>query len=213
MIKILIVDDHAIVRDGLRQILDGSPGMAVSGEARNGSELLELLRNNNKKKYDMVLLDLSLPGRGGLDLLKQLKSEFPKLAVLVLSMYPEDQYAVRALKAGAAGYLTKESASDQLVEAVRKAASGGKFISPSLAEKLAFHLETGLDDSPHETLSDREYQVLCLIGSGKTVAEIAGELSLSVKTISTYRGRILAKMGMENNAQLTHYVLKQKLAE
>lgn len=210
MIKILIADDHAIVRRGLKQILTETSDMIVAGEAHNGQELLEKARSDH---WDVVVLDISMPGRGGLDILKQLKSEQPKLPVLMLTIHPEDQYAVRVLRAGASGYLTKESAPDHLVEAIRKVARGGKYISPHLAEKLAFNLESISERPPHEALSDREFQVLRLIASGKTVKDIGEELSLSVKTISTYRTRILEKMKMKNNAELTHYAIQQKLVE
>ncbi|MBI3803720.1 MAG: response regulator transcription factor [Nitrospirae bacterium] len=210
MIKILIADDHAIVRRGLKQILTETSDMVVAGEAHDGQEMLDMVRND---QWDVIVLDISMPGRGGLDILKQLKSERPKLPVLMLTIYPEDQYAVRVLRAGASGYLTKESAPDHLVEAIRKVARGGKYISPHLAEKLAFNLESLSEKPPHESLSDREFQVLRLIASGKTVKEIGDELALSVKTISTYRTRILEKMRMKNNAELTHYAIQQKLVE
>lgn len=210
MIKILIADDHAIVRKGLKQILAETPDMVVAGEAHNGQELLDKVRGH---QWDVVVLDISMPGRGGLDILKQLKGERPKLPVLMLTIHPEDQYAVRVLRAGASGYLTKESAPDHLVEAIRKVARGGKYISPHLAEKLAFNLESLSEKPPHEALSDREFQVLRFIASGKTVKEIGEEFSLSVKTISTYRTRILEKMKMRNNAELTHYAIQQKLVD
>lgn len=210
MIKILIADDHAIVRRGLKQILTETADMVVAGEAHNGQELLEKMRSD---QWDVVVLDISMPGRGGLDILKQLKSERPKLPVLMLTIHPEDQYAVRVLRAGASGYLTKESAPDHLVEAIRKVARGGKYVSPHLAERLAFNLESISEQPLHEALSDREFQVLRLIASGKTVKEIGEELSLSVKTISTYRTRILEKMKMKNNAEMTHYAIQQKLVE
>ncbi|MDP8247339.1 MAG: response regulator transcription factor [Candidatus Tritonobacter lacicola] len=208
MIKILIADDHIIVRRGLKQIVAEFSDMVVTDEASNFQEVLDKV---DKKDFDVVVLDITLPGRSGMDVLKQIKSQDPKLPVLVLSMHPEEQYAVRALRAGASGYLTKESAPDELIAAIRKVATGGKYISPSLAEKLAFELDTGTAKSPHEALSDREYQVLCMIASGKTVKEIAEELILSVKTISTYKARILEKMRMKSNAELTHYAIKNRL--
>lgn len=208
MIKILIADDHAIVRRGLRQILAETHDMVVAGEAYDGQDLLHKVMAEH---WDVVILDISMPGRGGLDTLKQLKSEHPKLPVLMLTMHPEDQYAIRVLRAGASGYLTKESAPDHLVKAIRKVAGGGKYISPHLAEKLAFSLES-IDRPLHEILSDREFQVMRLIASGKTVKEIGEELSLSVKTISTYRTRILEKMKMKNNAEITHYMIKKELS-
>ena len=210
MIKILIADDHPVVRKGLKEIIEEIPDMAVHGEASNGQETLEKV---GKSDFDIVVLDISMPGISGLDILKQLKSEKPELSILVLSMYPEEQYAVRVLRAGASGYLTKESAPEELIAAIRKASKGGKYISSSLAEKLAFDLETDAERPLHETLSDREYQVMRMIASGKTGKEIAEELFLSVKTISTYRTRILEKMEMKSNAELIHYALKHGLVE
>jgi len=210
MVKLLIADDHAVVREGLKRILSETPDLVVGGEAGSGQEALDRVR---AEAWDVVLLDISLPGMSGLDVLKQLQRERPGLPVLVLSIYPEDQYAVRVLKAGASGYLTKDSAPDRLIAAIRKISLGRKFVSPYLAEKLAVDLTTGADKSPHERLSDREYQVLRLIASGKTTKEIATELSLSVKTVSTYRARILKKMGVRSNAELMHYALRRGLAE
>ena len=208
MIRVLIADDHAIVRRGLIQILAEHADMSVVGEAQNAQELFALAR---AQAWDTAILDVSMPGRGGLDILKELKSEFPTRPVLILSVHPEDQYAVRALKAGAAGYLSKDSAPTELVSAIRKAMRGGKYVSPALAEKLAFKLTPDADRLPHETLSDREFQVLCAIASGHTVGEIAEQMSLSVKTISTYRPRLLEKMNLKNNAELTHYAIQQGL--
>ncbi len=208
MQKILIADDHAIVREGLKQILVEISDSIVINEASNGQEVLQEVWKND---YDLVLLDISMPGRNGLDILKQLKSDKPDLKVLILSMHPEEQYAIRALKAGASGYLTKESTPHELLDAVQKVSMGKKYVSSSLAETLACHLEASSEKPLHETLSDREYEVLCMISSGETVKEIADELSLSVKTISTYRTRILDKMNMKNNAQLTHYTIQNKL--
>ena len=210
MIKILIVDDHAIVREGLKQILAEIPNMAVADEACDGREAFEKVWNN---EYDVVVLDISMPGASGLEVLKQIKGVRPQLPVLILSIHPEGQYAVRALRAGASGYLTKESAPDELIAAVRKVSRGGKFVSSALAEKLAFDLEAGAYKPLHETLSDREYQVMCMIGSGKTVKKIAEELCLSPKTISTYRSRILEKMKMKSSAELTYYAIKHELVD
>jgi two-component system invasion response regulator UvrY len=210
MIKVLIADDHAVVLEGLKQILSETADITVAAEATNGQEVLDKVRGT---PIDVVVLDIAMPGRSGLDILLHLKRERPTLPVLVLSIHPEDQYAVRVLKAGACGYLTKESAPDELITAIRKVVAGGKYVSPSLAEKLAFDLEADVDKPLHETLSDREYEVLCLIALGKTVKEIADKLSLSVKTISTYRSRILEKMKMKNNAELTHYVIRQGLVD
>jgi DNA-binding NarL/FixJ family response regulator len=210
MIKILVADDHAVVRQGLRQILAQAFEGAVFGEAGHAQEVLQHVW---KQEWDVVVLDIAMPGRSGLEVLKELKQVRPKLPVLVLSMHPEDQFAMRVLKAGAAGYMTKESAPEELVTAIKKVLRGGKYVSSSLAEKLAFALAPDIEKPLHETLSDREYQVMCLIASGKTVTEIADELSLSVKTISTYRARILEKMDMKTNAELTHYAIKNRLVD
>ncbi|MBY0578627.1 MAG: response regulator transcription factor [Burkholderiales bacterium] len=208
MIKVLIVDDHAIVRQGLRRILAETPDMTVTGEAENGVEALRKIREG---EWDVVLLDVSMPGRNGVDTLKQIMSENRGIRVLILSMYPEDQYAVRLLKVGAVGYMTKETAPEELVEAIRKVAQGKKYISPTLAELLLVELGVDSEKPLHETLSDREYQVFRLIGSGKTVSEIASQMSLSVKTISTHRAHILEKMKLKNNAELTLYVIQNGL--
>jgi len=209
-IRILIADDHAIVRHGLRQILSDLADITVAGEATSGVQALQLARQGG---WDIVLLDISMPDRNGIDILKQLKKEFPKLPVLMLSMHPEEHYAIRALKAGASGYLTKQSAPELLVTAIRQVACGKKYVSPSLAEELANVISDDSDLAPHEKLSDREYQTLCMIASGKTLTQIAEELKLSVKTVSVYRARLLEKMKLKNNAELTHYGLKQGLVE
>lgn len=209
MIRILIADDHAIVRAGLKQILEGIPDMILADEAANGWELLEKVR---KDDFDVIVLDITMPGGGGIDVLKQLRNERPKLPVLALSIHPEEQYGKRMLKAGAAGYLTKESAPDELVTAIRKVYAGGRYVSPQLAELLAADLAGRTEGPLHEELSDREYQVLVMIGSGKMITEIASELNLSVKTVSTYRTRILEKMRMKTNAELTHYVVTNQLS-
>ncbi len=208
MINIIIADDHPIVRAGLKQVIAEDSFITVAGEAGNGAELLEKIR---QRAYDVVLLDLTMPGMDGIDVLKQLKIEQPHLPVIILTIHPESQYALRILKAGASGYITKESASDELIKAIRKVHGGGKYITPSLAEKIAFALDQDNVRLPHEALSDREYQVLCLLGSGKTVSQIADELALSVKTVSTYRTRILEKMHMENNAELIYYAVQNSL--
>lgn len=208
MIRIFVIDDHAIVREGLKQVISNVPNIEIAGEASNGNQALARLRTDS---YDLVLLDIAMPGVGGLELLKQLKSEKPDLPVLMLSMYPEEQYAVRTLKAGASGYLTKESAPEELIAAIRKVHQGGKYVSASLAEKLAMYLDADMEKPVHELLSDREYQVILMIASGKTVSEIASELSLSVKTISTNRSRALTKMGLKTNAEITYYVIKHGL--
>lgn len=210
MIRALIADDHAVVRQGLKQILGDTHEMMVAGEAATGQEVLDKVR---AETWDVVVLDISMPDRSGLDVLKQLRSEQPKLPVLVLSMHSEDQYAMRVLKAGASGYLTKDSAADELVKAIRKVVSGGRYVSSFLAEKLA--LEIGADSSKlaHETLSDREFQVLRMIAAGKSVTEIAAELYLSPKTVSTYRARLLQKMNLETNAELIHYAIQNHLID
>ncbi len=210
MIKILIADDHPVVRKGLKEIIKENSDMVVAAEAGHGQEVLEKAL---KKEFDVVVLDISMPGRSGLEVLKQLKRERPKLSVLILSIHPEEHYAVRVLKAGASGYLTKESVPDELIKAIRKISTGRKYISSTLAEKLAFDLESGGEKPAHERLSDREYEVMCLIASGKTLKEIAEKLCLSAKTISTYRSRILEKMKMKNNAELTHYAIKNNLVD
>lgn len=208
--KILLVDDHAVVRAGMKSILAEASFSLEIGEAASYREAMECLRN---AEWDAVLLDISLPDKSGIELLKAIKRQWKSLPVLMLSIYPEDQYAVRAMRAGASGYLTKESASDELLKAVEKVAWGGRYISESLAERLASAIDEVSDKAPHETLSDREYTVMCMIASGKTVSEIAEELSLSVKTVSTYRSRILEKLNMQHNAELTHYAIKQGLVE
>ena len=210
MIKIIIVDDHAVVRKGLKQIIEEAPDLYVCDEASSGNELLEKVRQT---KYDVVLLDISMPGKDGLDTLKDLKIEKPDLPVLMFTVYPEEQYALRVLKAGAAGYINKECEPEELIEAIRKVSMGRKYISPDLAELLASNLDSGNQTMLHENLSDREFQVMCLIASGKTVKDIAKELNLSINTISTYRIRILEKMGMKSNAELTHYAIKNGLVD
>lgn len=208
--KILIADDHTVVRKGLRQILAEAFKRATFGEAATGQQALERVW---REKWDVVILDLTMPGQGGLEMLTEIKRTHPKLPVLILSMYPEDQFAVRLLKAGASGYLIKESAAEELVEAVNKAVAGGRYVSPKFAEKLASFIANGVQGPPHESLSDREFLVLRMIASGKTVGLIARELSLSVKTISTYRTRLLEKMSMTNNAQLLQYAFQNELVE
>ena len=210
MTKIIIADDHPIVRAGMKQIISEASDLMVADEADDGRKLLSKIREEH---FDVVILDITMPHMDGLDVLKQLKIEKPKLPVIVLSMHPEDQYALRVLKAGASGYVTKSSAPDELINAIRKVRRGGKYISATIAERLAFQLDADFEEMPHEALSDREYQVLCLLASGKTVTEIADELALSVKTVSTYRARILEKMDMKNNAELIHYAIQNKLVD
>jgi DNA-binding NarL/FixJ family response regulator len=210
-LRILIADDHAIVRQGLRQILSGVDDMTVAGEAEDGVKAMQMIRSG---EWDVVLLDVSMPERNGIDTLKLIKKESPRLPVLMLSMHPEEQYAVRALKAGASGYLSKHSAPELLVSAIRQVASGKKYVSPAVAEQLANAISDEDSDRPaHEKLSDREYQTLCLMASGKTLTQIGEELNLSVKTVSVYRARLLEKMNLKNNAELTHYALKHGLVD
>ena len=210
MIKVIIADDHPVVRRGLKQILADELDITVVGEANNTQELLKLLCDQH---CDVVVLDITMPGRDGLEALKELRRERPKLPVLILSIHPEDQFGLRVLRAGAAGYMTKETAPDELVKAIRKVFAGGKYLSPTLAEKIAFDLDHDTTKAPHEILSDREYTVMCLLASGKTVGEVSRELSLSVKTVSTHRSHILEKMKMKTNAELTHYAIKNRLVD
>jgi two-component system, NarL family, invasion response regulator UvrY len=206
--KILIADDHAIVRHGLKQILADEFKKSTFGEARNGQEVLDSIW---KQSWDVVVLDITMPGRSGLEVLKEIKKAKPKVPVLVLSMHPEDQFAVRVLKSGASGYMTKESAPAELVGAVKKIMAGGRHISTTVADIMATYLTLDSKRPPHEQLSNREFQVMRMIASGKTVSEIARMLSLSVRTISTYRARILEKTGMKTNAELTHYAFQHSL--
>lgn len=206
-IKIIIADDHPLFRRGLKHALEETNDIQVIGESSNGEDLLSLIKDCIP---EIILLDISMPGKSGLDLLKQLKSEYPKLPILILSVYPEEQYAVRFLKAGASGYLTKESAAEKLAEAIRKIVGGGKYASTEVIEKLAFDFSNS-DKAPHETLSDREFQVFGMISIGKSLTEIGVELSLSVKTISTHRTRILEKMKMKKNAELIRYAITRNL--
>ena len=210
MNKLLIIDDHEVVRDGVKRIFDEPPGAIIFGEA---GTIPEALRLAQEQDWDAAVLDLSIGGRGGLELLKQLREIRPKLPVVILSMHSEAEYARRALMAGAAGYVTKDSPRDELVKAVRKAVEGGRYLSSALAEKLVVNLQQGATGQPHESLSDREFEVLRLMGSGKTVGEIADLLSLSDKTISTYRARILEKMNMKTNAELMRYAIQNNLSE
>ena len=210
MIKVLIADDHPIVRQGLRQILSGTPDMEVAGEAATAQETLNQVQAGG---WDVLVLDITLPDRSGFDILKDLKLGQPQLPVLVLSIHAEEQLAVRVLKAGAAGYLTKENAPGELVKAIRKVVSGGKYISRGLAETLAFNLDVASDRPLHEALSDREFQVMQMMAGGKTLTEIADTLSLSVKTVSTYRTRLLQKMNLDTNAEIIRYAIENGLIE
>lgn len=209
-IRVFIADDHAIVREGLKQILAEQRDIVVAGEAENGLDAIKLFR---KSRCHVMLLDISMPDRNGIEVLKQIKQERPDLAVLMLSMHREDQYAIRALKAGAAGYLTKQSAPRELVTAIRQVAGGQKYVSATLAQALASQVGSDHEGAPHDGLSDREFQTLTMIASGKTVSEIARELSLSVKTVSEYRARLLAKMNLKTSAELTRYAIKNQLVE
>ncbi len=210
MIKILIADDHAVVRSGLKQLLSEQPDLVVADEAVNGLEVLMKLR---EQAFNLLLTDMAMPGRSGIELIKLVKAEHPKLAILVLSMHKEEQYAVRALKAGARGYLTKEGAPDQLVSAIRKIAGGGVFISAGVAERLALELNGNHDADPHTLLSDREFQIFRMIVLGITISSIADDLALSVKTVSTHKTRILQKMQMTSSAELIHYAIRHQLVE
>ncbi len=210
MIKVLVVDDHALIRKGLKQILDDTDDLRVTGEAETGMQAIKMVQQN---AYDLVLLDISMPDKHGIDVLKQLKLNQPQLQVLILSMHPEDQYAIRALKAGAAGYLNKQSATAQLVIAIRQVASGKQYISAEVAQQLAIDLTQDHQELPHKILSNREYQTLCLMASGKSLSEMADILSLSAKTVSVYRARMLEKMNLRNNAEAVRYALNHHLIE
>lgn len=208
MIRVLIADDHAIVRQGLKQILSETDDLIVAGEADDGVSALRLARD---QAWDVFLLDISMPNRNGIETLKQLKKEFPKLPVLILSMHSEEQYAVRALKSGASGYLTKQSAPEQLVTAIRKVASGKKYVSPTVAEQLAAALDVNNEQPPHELLTNREFEVLKLIAAGLPLTQIAEKLNLAVPTISTFRARIIEKTGLKSNSDIIRYALEHGL--
>jgi two-component system, NarL family, invasion response regulator UvrY len=208
--KVLIADDHPVVRHGLKQILATDSDMTVVGEAKNGNEAMELAR---RLEWDVAVLDYSMPGRSGLELLSEIKREFPQRPVLVLSMHPEELHARRVLKAGGAGYMNKESAGEELAAAIRKVVTGGKYVSAALAERLAVELAPEAQKPPHETLSDREYRVMWMLASGKPINRIAKEMFLSPSTVSTYRVRILRKLGLSSNAELVQYAVKHQLIE
>lgn len=208
MINIIIADDHSVVRRGIKQILADEADMQVNGEANNADELMKML---NEQKWDLLILDITMPGKSGLDALIDIKQVKPELKILILSMHPEEEIALRALKSGADGYLNKESVPGELIRAIKKVLSGGKYISSALAEAIIFSNTSDAYREPHEELSEREFQVLCLIASGLSLTEIADKFSLSVKTISTYRSRILEKMDLKSNVELTHYAIKHKL--
>ena len=205
MIKVLIADDHTILRRGLKQLLDEDPNIEVVFEAQNGNEVLEYVRHD---PVDVIVLDITMPGRNGLETLKELKRAAPRIAVIVLSMHPKDQYAVRVLKGGAAGYISKESAPEELVDAIRKAYRGEKYISPDVADLLADYVGHEIPEEPHKLLSDREFEVLVLIASGKSMTQIADELSLSIKTVSTYKTRVGEKTGLSSTADMTRYSIE-----
>jgi DNA-binding NarL/FixJ family response regulator len=209
MTRVLVADDHAIVREGLKRILEGQEGIEIAGEATNGHEVLERVRQGG---FELLLLDLSMPGKSGIELIRQVKDESPKLRVLVLTMHEEDQYAVRAIRAGASGYLTKESATAQLVSAIRRIADGRLYISPNVAEQLALDVRSGGEETPHKHLSDREFEVFNLLVAGKSVSDIAAQLHLSVKTVSTHKTRILQKMNAASVADLVRYAMRHRLA-
>jgi two-component system, NarL family, invasion response regulator UvrY len=210
MIRILIADDHVLFREGLKQILSKHSDIVVTDEVGNGKDALDKIWSTD---YDVVVLDISMPGQTGWDILSEVKRQKPDLPILILSMHPEDQYAIRMLKAGASGYVSKESVPDELITAIRKVAAGGRYVSQALAEKLAFALNTQTDKMPHQLLSNREFQVMCMLASGKSLKEIADHLCLSEKTITTYRARILEKLELRNNVELTHYAIQHKLIE
>ena len=211
MIRIVIADDHAIVREGLKRIVLAAPGLEVAGEAGDGAQLMQLVRN---LEFELLTLDLSMPGRSGIELIRQVRAERPKLRILVLSMHQEMQYAVRAIKAGANGYLTKESAPEQLVQAIRRIAGGGAFVTPEVAEQLAMGAMPGAQEqAPHEALSNREFEVLRLIAQGMALTEIGATLKLSVKTVSTHKTNLMHKMGLNNASELVRYALKHGIVE
>jgi len=210
VIRVVIADDHTILREGLKQLLQAAPDLVVAGEAADGHEVLRVARD---VEFDVLLLDMSMPGRSGMELIRQVKSEKPKLRILVLSMHEEHQYAVRAIRAGASGYLTKESAATQLVAAIRKVAGGGAFISAEVAEQLALSAMPHAEGPPHATLSDREFQVFRMLAAGAGVTQIAGDLNLSVKTVSTHKARLMEKLGVGNQAELIRYALKHRLSD
>lgn len=210
MIKVLIADDHKIFRAGVKRLIEESPDIEVAGEACDGFDAMAKLR---QQEWDVVLLDINMPNKSGLDIVRQMKQEKPRLPILILSMYPEEQYAVRALKAGAAGYLTKDSESEELIAAIHKVVKGGRYATPSLLEKLLFELDGERGAPKHHALSEREHQIFEQIIQGKSLTEIAEAMSISVKTVSTYRTRVLEKMNMENNAELIHYAIQQGLSD
>ncbi|HET9338817.1 MAG TPA: response regulator transcription factor [Casimicrobiaceae bacterium] len=210
MIRVVIADDHTIVREGLKQVLATDPELEVVGEARDGLEAMQLVRGT---PFDVLLIDISMPGRSGLEVIRQIKAEKPKLRILVLSMHEEHQYAVRAIRSGASGYLTKDSASTQLISALRKVAAGGAWISAEVAEQLALGAMPHADQAPHIALSDREFQVLRMLAAGDTVTDVAAKVNLSVKTVSTHKSRLMQKLGVSTNTELLRYAIQHRLTE
>ena len=210
MIRIVVADDHAIVREGLKQLLTASSDLEVVGEARDGHEVIQRVR---ELEFDLLLLDMSMPGKSGIELIKHVRAEKPRLRILILSMHEEHQYAIRAIRAGASGYITKESATSKLVEAIRKVASGGAYISAAVAEQLALGAMPGNKGLPHESLSDREFQVFRMLAEGKSVSDIAERLTLSVKTVSTHKANVMQKMGLENPGELIRYAITHRLVQ
>jgi DNA-binding NarL/FixJ family response regulator len=210
VIKIIIADDHIIIRAGIKQLLDGAHDMVVAGEASDGQKLIQEIQKNH---YDVIVIDISMPGRNGIEIIKQIRSSGDKTPILALSYYPEEQFAIRVLKAGACGYMNKDVQPEELVEAIYKVARGGTYVSPAVAEKLAMNINMTQDASPHESLTDREHEVFLKIAGGMTVSEIADEMFLSVKTVSTYRARILEKLNLKNNAEITYYAIRNNLIE
>jgi DNA-binding NarL/FixJ family response regulator len=210
MKRLLIADDHPVVREGLKKIFEKEPSFRIEGEARTGQEVINKIRKN---EFDLVLMDITMPGKNWLEVLKELKAEFPKLPVLIVSMHKEDEYILRALKAGAAGYLNKDSIMTELVAAVKKISQGGRYISPELAERVLFQLDQDPEQLPHKALSDREYEVLCLIAEGKSTKEIAQDLFISENTVGTYRSRILEKMRLRTTAELIRYAVRHDLVD
>jgi len=207
-INIMIADDHPLVREGLKKVLSDEPGLIIVAEAKDTEEVFD---NLNQHTVDILLLDLTMPGKSGLDIIKEIKNKFPSVKILILSMHPEDRFALRSLKLGASGYLTKETAADELVKAIHKIFKGGSYLSSTLAEKLLDKLEADFENLPHEILSDREFEVFRLIASGKSISQISSEINLSVATVSTYRARILEKMKMKSNAEITYYAITNNL--
>lgn len=210
MIKIIIADDHIIIRAGIKQLLEGAHDMVVAGEASDGQKLIQEIQKNH---YDVIVIDISMPGRNGIEIIKQIRASGDKTPILALSYYPEEQFAIRVLKAGACGYMNKDVQPEELVEAIYKVARGGTYVSPAVAEKLAMNINMTQEASPHESLTDREYEVFLKIAGGMTVSEIADEMFLSVKTVSTYRARILEKLNLKNNAEITYYAIRNNLIE